>query len=504
MTRSRRWRLAGVRPAIAGLLFLAAACGSAPLAETTSRTPIEEETESGESPTSTTATAAPTSAAAPPSIVPTTESAAVAGDVVQIMFPNEVAWHESGSQAWLRQFERSATGVRATVEVVNASGSEQLFDGAVVLATPAERVAGTWERQTVEPGTNRSLVVEFPVDEDLEVDEFSLSINVDESGQLNTSLRRPSFVFEVASLATRTEQRNLPRGFPVTLAAASLSGVTVGVTDVSFGDIRIGIGIVAANMRSSDRNLGGGSTETYLIDDLDNRYVLMEQPSNSRLSMGRFERLEGQLVFAGRVHPDATNLTLVMNGDTDPTNEFSSVPFFSFGPIPLDGTAPVIGQPDTISPNERQVHPNTVEVTMERLEFAQGYSTATIAVLNNRPRQTSLNAVSSTVLVDDRGNQYPLAESPRNESLEIEGGETVSMALVFAGPVDPAATSFTLLVNDRGEEYLFDDSTISPGFVFGPYDVTQRQVPTLATAAEVGQISDVATVAFDARTEIDG
>lgn len=427
-----------------------------------------------------------------------------------VYMPNQISPSKTGSQAWFRELTIGPDGFSATVEFINGYRSTQTLSGESLLSVGDQQLVGVWSVQEIEPGDQQTIVVTFPpldssgggavVVEDATV---VLALNVDENGQPNSSLLRPSFSFDPLVLSEATSPTELPEAFPVTMSASSLSGTAVEITGLSFDDVRIGVGIVAVNVRGTSRNLGGTSDETFLIDDLGNRYGLVAQSTNARLAMERFEKLEGQLVFAGHLHPDATSLTLIINAESDPTDKFTPRPFFSFGPIALDGSAPLTGTPDGLSPGEIQQHANTVEATLASIEFENDRTIATLLVNNPRSGKVTLNAVSSTALVDNTGNRYSLVEPPENESIEVQGGASATVSLVFAGVIDPLATSLELLVNDRGEQYRFDDSTISPGFLFGPYDVSDRQVAgTRLPASRPDETSVVVALAFEGRTVI--
>ncbi|MTV27531.1 hypothetical protein FTX61_19240 [Nitriliruptoraceae bacterium ZYF776] len=57
-----------------------------------------------------------------------------------------------------------------------------------------------------------------------------------------------------------------------------------------------------------------------------------------------------------------------------------------------------------------------------------------------------------TMLVDDLGNEYRIVAPPDDPFLDVETAEVLEGTLSFVGPLDPDATSLTLVLNPAQEE----------------------------------------------------
>jgi|GEM_PF-3447689 len=288
----------------------------------------------------------------------------------------------------------------------------------------------------------------------------------------------PGFVLSAVDIGQPVALPELPDDLPIVESQSHPSTITVRVQGVSFTDTHIAVGFVATNTGGRQRSISNGNSASHLEDDLGNQYRLKFQGDNRFLRINEGQEMSGVLVFAGRIHPTATQLTLVMNADESTTDDATSSPKFVLGPWSLDGSTTAAILPSTLTINETQQHPNTSAITVRDMEFAATGTLVAVNAANPRSTAIRLNACCSTsYLLDDLGNRYLLAGAQGNDDLEIQNRTEIDAVLSFPGRIQAEATTIELVLGDQDEFNLTDPDTWRPTYRFGPFDLTAAAAP---------------------------
>lgn len=78
----------------------------------------------------------------------------------------------------------------------------------------------------------------------------------------------------------------------------------------------------------------------------------------------------------------------------------------------------------------------------------------TLEVTNGSGSWIGLNFItpkSTMMLIDNLGNSYRLIQPPDNDTVTVDSETTLKGVFVFAGELDPRATSLTLITNSLGQ-----------------------------------------------------
>lgn len=199
------------------------------------------------------------------------------------------------------------------------------------------------------------------------------------------------------------------------------------------------------------------------LDDVDGTVVLsdgteLELINDARIEIQRFHPMGGVLRFLGGIPPGSNRLDLTTLG----------IPV----EIPIDPAAPARATnvlPDDIATEVAAEHPNGMTVSLSELEFVESGVTVA-ATVSTAAESVVLNDAESSQLVDDLGNVYPMSTAAADPELSIPADTSADLSLVFAGRIDPQASSVRLVLNsERGEDSADTDT---PGLELGPVEVT--------------------------------
>lgn len=107
-------------------------------------------------------------------------------------------------------------------------------------------------------------------------------------------------------------------GLPADLAGLDLqanhaSGSVLRVTGTRFEPDHIAVDLAFTNGTDHEQRLNDIGDDMVLRDDLGNRYNVSAPPNNGDVTVQEGQNISGEFVFLGRLHPDATQVTLVTN-----------------------------------------------------------------------------------------------------------------------------------------------------------------------------------------------
>lgn len=337
----------------------------------------------------------------------------------------------------------------------------------------------------------------------LPADEFILAVNVGGgSSPVSPTTSSPSFEVGPFTLDPDRSRPQLPEAVTLDRSVVHTNGTELQVRGLAFTSNRIGIQIRAANPGRAGIVLAARTiAPSLVVDDLGNQYPIMVDTDEGSLTVPAGSARAGMLSFAGRIHPDASSLTLLLNQRSDPSTEGRGAryPRFRVEAMPISGEIPV-PLPDPITAMEELVHPNGVSVTPRALRF--GAASIELDVTISNPLATSIFlAESPASVIDDAQNRYPLLAPPQSPQLEVERGSVVEATFVFSGRIAPDAAEVTVYLNRGGSSE--DPSTTSPAFVFGPYGLTRpAQVgtppdPDLFVVSATSRLFDDTLIASD-------
>jgi hypothetical protein len=206
-----------------------------------------------------------------------------------------------------------------------------------------------------------------------------------------------------------------------------------------------------------------------LTDSAGSEYRLVPPADNESLEVPANSRMTGELVFSGRVRPDAERLVLSTNegsGSTD--NRFTSNPTFRIE-LPLrqstdaeraasssspsdqapatDPTPAASAQSKVFEVDQQVNHPNGTVLWVRSLETKQDGMLLDLRVTTT-DREITLNPNNTMQLIDERGARYGVVAPPDNPTLSVSAGTQIEGKVFFAGRLQPGVSRVTLLVND--------------------------------------------------------
>jgi len=224
-------------------------------------------------------------------------------------------------------------------------------------------------------------------------------------------------------------------------------------------------------------------------------------------------------VFSGRIHPQASSVSVGVNAAANSTSEGNRVyPRLVFTDVSLFGEISTVPLPNPLALEGRVEHPAGVLLEWQRVTFNISGTEAAVVVTNNRSDSVAL-AAAPTYLIDDLGNRYPLVPLVDNPQVVVAANTTVTATLVFSGRIADGAGTISMVVNDG--QSADDPVTRQPAFRGGPHAFDRsgsvlepvtprifavgsrsRLVPDELAASEVDQITQT-LAQFDA-TEVEG
>lgn len=98
--------------------------------------------------------------------------------------------------------------------------------------------------------------------------------------------------------------------------------------------------------------------------------------------------------------------------------------------------------------------PDGVFLKVTGIAVAETQIDLTLEVTNGSGSWIGLNFItpnSTMMLIDNVGNSYRLVQPADNDTVTVDSGRTLQGVFVFAGELDPRATSLTLVTNSLGQ-----------------------------------------------------
>jgi outer membrane protein OmpA-like peptidoglycan-associated protein len=191
-----------------------------------------------------------------------------------------------------------------------------------------------------------------------------------------------------------------------------------------------------------------------------------------RLSTTRVEPA-GELDLALRFGPipETGSVSLLFNqgGGSSPSNPSSNTPSFELGPIVLDATATRPALPDPV-PVSRTVSDSLgVELVVEGINFTDSRIGVLVRISNPTEYEVRIAPTAAlSVLEDDLGNHYSLVLPESEGFIAVPPGDAVAGTLVFAGRVDPRATTIGIALNVGGRSSRTVGDTLVPELLIPP------------------------------------
>lgn len=346
-----------------------------------------------------------------------------------------------------------------------AFGTAVLQPARASLTVDAETIESP-ERDALEigPGDEFSFDLVFPVDG--AVEQFSLEM----PGPFGVS---DDFAFDEVSVSS-VDPPMLPEAVAIGLRDVQGS-LGVEIDAMAFTESRIGASFVVRNGDPAEDRIIADGRRSYVEDDLGTRYLLLPPaPDEDGLLVPADGRVAGTLVFAGRVDPEATQLTgriKTASGEV------------VFGPVAIDGAAErtVDGLPESSRPSVRVEHPSGVAATLDRLDFAEGETTATVTFDNpttvDRIVQTR-PALVKTSLTDDTGSAFQVVEAAADDGqLAVPAESVVEASFRFVGLPGADAATLRLAVNEGTQGAATGQRTPTPTFIWSDLPVPEPAGP---------------------------
>lgn len=407
----------------------------------------------------------------------------IGADIAEAQGTKEVqTWaidvHGNGSQLIVTEVTVNEGSTSVKFEVINGRDFGTHFNAATSDTRLEDDQGRTYKllkhfSTSIEPGHSATITLVF---EKLAVDAESVSFYFrDRDGDDNDVTEGfPSFVIADLDLTKDTPTPLLPNDIDVEESDTHPNGASLTIETIEFVETGITVEFEAKNPSERRIDLSNGRHASFIEDDLGNRYWLKLGDSGPFFRLDQNRRVSGTLLFAGRIHPDATSIELVMNHDESASDARSTLPKFELGPFTIgEGRTASTGAGDLLplEIGESQRHANGLEVTIDRLVFVDGGTGLEFEAQNGDQLSFLNGCCKHTYLLDDLGNQYILRRPSDNTSVRVRRNSGVTGEVFFIGEIDSEATELTLVFNDRDEDSLDDSETIYPELRFGPYEL---------------------------------
>lgn len=161
------------------------------------------------------------------------------------------------------------------------------------------------------------------------------------AGQENTSATADANQQDLTPEGPSLTARLFGGGKPVPLSIqnAHPTGVVLQLTSVQAKDSETVIGITVINSDNDEQSLNrwANQKDSYLLAASGERLYLSPPQANPELKVGPGQRMEGELVFIGRL-PESGGATLILNDGSDTSSEYTTRPGFRI-PIQMPATA---------------------------------------------------------------------------------------------------------------------------------------------------------------------
>lgn len=399
-----------------------------------------------------------------------------------------VDMHPGGVQAQVRRMTFTADSTTVLVQLVN--GRE--FDTRLFASrTQTSLFDASGREYPAEPLEDievpEQAIVELPLLQFPPIDPaagpFRLRYNFRDDDQ-GISDANPGF--DIDAIDVNAPIASLPADFGMADTASHEFGMQVRLFGFAFTETSIGLAAEVINGGPQSASFNRGRYEGFLEDDLGNRYQLELPPGSYQLRVDEGERQPGVLVYAGRIHPDATSISGVLNNTGEPDGRSLS-PRLAFGPYNLDGsTPPAGGSINAITQVQQFTHPNGADFVMSGITFRETGTIVNLLTENDdRTVPIRLALSGKTYLLDDLGNRYEILPPPDNRSLQIPGGAGLDAELSFPGAINLDASTIEVVIN--GGQDAEQSNVANSGFPearFGPFPLTRSAaVPGLPPAS---------------------
>lgn len=126
---------------------------------------------------------------------------------------------------------------------------------------------------------------------------------------------------------------------PLTVQVTSPGGMVLQLTSIQAKPTETVVGVIAINGDDDEQKLNAwpNNKQAYIITSSGERLYLSPPQANPELQVGAGQRMEGQLVFLGRL-PQGGGGTLILNDGDINTNQYDNSPGFRI-PLPLKAAA---------------------------------------------------------------------------------------------------------------------------------------------------------------------
>ncbi len=421
---------------------------------------------------------------------------------------HDMAVEPSGVQVRVERIEQRADATFVRLAIVNGADDRREVphqDTATITLPSGETLEPTaafpGRSKLLESGERSIVVLVYPATKG----PFDLEVGVD--GTLTDPFSRFVGVrFEGLDPAVVTS--GLQADAPLQALGTHPNGTQIETKGIRFTADRIGVDLEVRNGAPFDLWMFGAQ-ETYLEDDLGNRYRALVTPNGPTFfELDAESSLEGVLTFAGRMDPRATSFTIFVNDGGLTDNSQANSPAFVLGPFEV-GASTALEVPDDIDLDVTLDQTGGSTATLSAIRFDDETIKAAVRIINDSDEAVDFNE-GLTYLVDSEGITYrsQIEELPE---LVLSPGEGFEGEIVFSGRLQPAASSVRLTINHGGlmrHSFFFDAVDVTRSTVdraalasFEVPDVSQFSLGSLETTS-VAEIAG-AIAEFDGR-EVDG
>lgn len=431
-----------------------------------------------------------------PETTPTTTTTSVVETTTTTIAPAEV----SGTAYDLLHLSTHPNGAQLVVSRVEVFDDSTVVSGHLINGSLLELRLGSGTTSLVaDDGTEVEMIGDLPFTRVPAAEEADLVLRFGSIGNAETvtlqfnqgggasptsaSSNNPAFVLGPMDLDEGGTRPALAPPVPVAASTSTSTGIELVVDGVNFTETRIGVQVRISNPTNLEVRVAPTAAPCVVVDDLGNFYSLVLPEGEGFISVPAGEALAGTLVFGGRIHPDASTLTVGLNaGSGGAPLGGRVVPELVIRDIPMAGTDGLEPLPEPLNVGETSRHPAGVDVTVDRVTFTPAGMEASVVIVNDRGDNVGL-ASSGAFMIDDADGVYPLVGLADNPQLVVEASTTVEATIGFSGRVGAEATEVALLFNPEGDPE--DPEERRPPFTFGPYTLTRGGAPTEPATAEV-------------------
>lgn len=233
-----------------------------------------------------------------------------------------------------------------------------------------------------------------------------------------------------------------------------------------------------------------GNGESTLRTDSGDTIAVIERTPATRIEPA------GELEMALRFGPitDPLSLTLMYNqgGGSSPSNPSSNAPSFELGPIELDPAATRPALPEPVPVARTVSDPLGIELVVEGMNFTESRIGILVRISNPSDYEARIAPTAAlSVLVDDLDNRYSLVLPEGEGFIAVPAGDAVAGTLVFAGRIDPRASSIGIAINAGGRSNPSVNDTVLPELLIPDVNLDgQASAAPLPVEIEVDETID--------------